>query len=384
MHVSPEMRHLYWSAFIFNIGQAMVLLFEPVYLFENGYSLIWVSIFYAVMYGVYVLVIPFGAAWAEKYGYERSMFVSGIVYIGYFLALILLPDHPWLFWAVIGLGVIQKMFYWPAYGAFFARYVNVKEKGKEVSVIYSMMAVVFVIGPAISGVMIHYFGFSVMFAIAAIIMLASNIPLIVNIHSFKPYAYGFKEHWRTFLSGPFRRKLVAMTGYGEELIALSLWPVFISIFFEDKMNFGFLITGSAFVTAIIAMVVGKYTDSKSPASVLEDGGILYSASWIARIFVNNPFAAFISDIWSRVSKEMIDVPLNAMIFDEAHHDIKKGSVIQTVAVHEAALAFGKFAAGTVCAALLWILPESIQWQVVFGVATVFSLLYFKYKTAQPV
>lgn len=377
--IPEDIRHLYWSALIFNFGQAMVLLFEPIYLYQSGYSISAIIWYFLLVYVVYFFIIQLGANFAEYHGYEKSMLYSTVIWVIYFICLIAIPTYPILFFLAPLFLAGQKALYWPAYHAFFARYINATEKGKEISSVFAMVSVVYIIAPVVSGLLVESFNFATMFIVAMLILLCSNLPLLKHLHSFKAGSYAWKQHWQNLFSFQFRRRLMAVMGYGEEFIVLVLWPVFISIFLPKQLDFGLLIAASTLATAIIDLFIGRYTDALSPVIVLERGSILYAGSWLARLFVTNPVTIFFTDLWSRVSKDMIAVPLSALIYSQAQKQPDHGTIMSEVALHETALIMGKVAAAIVCLILLAWLPAEYAWTVIFSVAVLFSILYVSYQ-----
>src|SRR3989338_4735059 len=132
-HVPAPVRELYWATVLQNLALAMLLLFEPIYLWQQGFSVAQILWFFWAVYVTYFLALPLGAKYATSNGFEKSIAVSTVAQIAYYACLDLVAISWW--WAVpaILLYTVQKMFYWPAFHADFARYSDLAEEGKEVS-----------------------------------------------------------------------------------------------------------------------------------------------------------------------------------------------------------------------------------------------------------
>ena len=93
-HISRELKELFWSRAIMDFAVAAVALFEPIYLYTLGYSLQVILLFYIEVYIVYFILLPVGAKFANRFGYEHSMTLSTIFLVGYYLALYAIGSNP--------------------------------------------------------------------------------------------------------------------------------------------------------------------------------------------------------------------------------------------------------------------------------------------------
>jgi hypothetical protein len=68
-----EIRELYVSTTILDFGLAMILIFEPIYLYTIGYTLRQIIFFFFLVYLIYFFILPLGASFAKHLGYEHSI-----------------------------------------------------------------------------------------------------------------------------------------------------------------------------------------------------------------------------------------------------------------------------------------------------------------------
>ena len=125
----------------------MVFIFEPIYLYTLGYSLVEIMWFYVQVYVWYALLVSFGAKFAGRYGYKHSIFVSNLFYIAYWLVFFSVKAHPVLFFAAPIFFALQKSWFWPAYNADVALSALKVQVGREVGMLFTLVQVGFVIGP---------------------------------------------------------------------------------------------------------------------------------------------------------------------------------------------------------------------------------------------
>jgi MFS family permease len=166
------------------------------------------------------------------------------------------------------------------------------------------------------------------------------------------------------------RWTVASLGYGEELVALVIWPIAMSIVVaQNNLVLGGLIGVAALVTAVSAPVLGKLSDQLSPRSILRYSTWLYFFSWLVRVLAANPFGVLVTDTLSRVSKNGLGVSYTQLLYSRARAD---GRVMTRVMTFELGLAIGKAAVAGLLALAFFM---GAQLWFAFGVAAACTLLY---------
>ena len=195
--MSRQTKELFLSNLIINLALAMVQIFESIYLYEIGYTVLQISAFYLVVYVLYFFALPLGAKFANKYGYENGMFLGSVLYIPFYLSLFFITKFSFMFYVAMILYVLQKMFYWPAFHGNFSHNSGDKEEGREISSVSISSSLMFIFGPMIGGVLIQRFGFAVLFMITSVLFLVSNIPMLLTKETFTKrdfkYSFIFKD-----------------------------------------------------------------------------------------------------------------------------------------------------------------------------------------------
>src|SRR3990167_1375608 len=85
--LSYQVRELYLSVSIVDFAVAMVAIFEPIYLYQIGFSIERILYFYLAVYAGYFIFIPLGAKFARRFGYERAILLGSPFLAAYYLAL---------------------------------------------------------------------------------------------------------------------------------------------------------------------------------------------------------------------------------------------------------------------------------------------------------
>lgn len=363
---------LYLAATILDFALAMVVLFEPVYLYHLGYSIQHILLYYIVVYGVYYFIVPLGGKFVARFGPARSMAISSVMLIGYYLSLLLVIDVPIFFWIAPLFFALQKMLYWPAYHMDFILNSDNNERGREFSGLWSLSTVVYIIGPILGGLIIQQVGFSVLFGLVMILILLSNIPLFLAPMS---YHGNLLSYW-TMLIQPFTkyhiRSTIAYFSLGEELVTLTVWPIFIAITFASYEKMGGAIAVATFITALVTLYIGKLIDNKKPVRALRVGAAVTVVTWLLRPLLTTIGFVFTSDTIGRIAKNTTFVTLTTASYSKA---LREKRVIERSVLFEQGFALGK----TFIAALIIILAAFVSpFTASFLAAGAVSLLYFMF------
>jgi len=368
-HPSRGLVELYWSVGMMDLAVAAVVLFEPIFLYVLGYSLSYIMFFYMMVYFLYVLFLPLAGRIIGKIGYEHSIFYSQFFLIAYYISLFAISKFSFFFFIAPLFFAVQKSLYWPAYHADFATFCQDKQTGREVSGKEIISIIMYIIGPIAGGFILEKTSFGILFLMVSFLFLLSVIPLfrIKEIHNTSSFNY--REVFKKMVDKDHRRNFLAYLGFGEELIVLTLWPIFIYIAIKDYLEIGSLIALATLATAILALYLGKMSDTYKKVRVLNLGSILYSVSWLIRGFMKNAWQIFSIDTLSRFSKEMLFVPLISQTYENA----KKMGPLEYAVFFEQSLAIGKFFTALLLFLILQIFAAS--WIIIFIIAGLLTLLY---------
>ncbi len=366
--VRSEIEHLYASMAIGNLAQAIITIFEPIFLFTVlDFSVAQVLLFFGVVYAVYAILIPFGGKIASRYGYAHSIFFS-IPFQILFWILLLGSEHNFclIYFAPIAFA-IQKSLFWPAFHASLARFANGQQRGREFSLMYAIMNVMQILGPLIGGFLSVMLGIGSLLIVAAIIYLCSAIPLLWTKEQFVPKPYKFIDTWNLYKQYPY--KFLGYFGFAEEFLVLSIWPIFIYMIVRNYQDAGALVTVATMVATALALYIGIYTDGHSKQTVLRIGGFFYILAWLARIPVVSGFGVLITDAISRTSKSLVFIPMSTLTYERA----ESTHIMPYVIGFEQMLSLGKFLAAVI-GIIVFALTGSFV--ALFVLGAIFSLFYF--------
>ncbi len=366
--IRKEIEHLYAAVAIGNLAMAIITLFEPIFLYQVvGLSIPEILMFFVAVYALYALIVPLGGKFAARFGYAHSIFFSIPFQILYwFLILAAQKDALFLIPAAI-VFAIQKSLYWPSLHATMARFSKSTQRGREFSMMYAIMNLMQIIGPMIGGFLSAVLGIQSIFIIASIIYFCSAVPLLWSRERFQPKPYKF--HDTVDLYKKYTAKFLGFFGFGEELLVLTIWPIFIFTIIKNYQDTGALVTVATLVATGLALYIGFFTDKHSKESLLKAGTLIYALTWLARVPIISPFAVFIADALSRTTKSLVFIPTSALTYERA----EQTHIMPYVIGVEQVLAIGKMLAAIVG---IIIFSATGSFVALFIAGAIFSLFYF--------
>ncbi len=365
--IREEIGEIYAHSAIANLALSMMALFEPIFLYSVlGFTINQVLVFTVIVYGVYILCIPFGGKMASMYGYKHSIALSIPFHIVYWLILISAQQSSNLaFVGAVAYG-LSKSFYWPGYHSLIARYSDEGQVGREFGVVYSLISLTLVAGPLIAGAISQHVGFTAMFTVTALIYCFSLFPLFRHKEIFTPKVYEYKQTIELYKQYP--KKALGYFGFGEEMFALNIWPIYIFIVVKNYETAGLLATVSSLVAAGLALIVGRITDQYSKRVLIKIGAFFTGLVWLGRFVANAFWSTFFMDSLARTSKEISIIPISTVTYirAEATH------VVPYIVFFEQSLAIGKL---TACFVGIILFTLTGSFVVLFIAAALYSLLY---------
>lgn len=109
-----------------------------------------------------------------------------------------------------------------------------------------------VIAPLIGGIIVHFFGFAVLFILMAILLMAAGIPPLFTKERVRPVKFNYRNCFKRLVAKSQRVSLVSGIGVGEELIAGLMVPILIYLLVKNYFYLGLIVS---FVTAVMAGLI---------------------------------------------------------------------------------------------------------------------------------
>lgn len=365
--VSREISELYASTAIADLAIALVLLFEPIYLYSVlNFTIIQVLVFTGATYLFYIFLIPFGAKFASRFGYYHSITLSIPFQIIFWLLLFGAQNNFYMVMLAPLVFAIEKSLFWPGFHASVARFARDEQRGREFSVLYAIVNLTYIAGPFVGGLISESFGVRVAFIAASSIYACSFLPLFFKQEKFTPKIYQFKYTWELYKTYPY--KFLGYVGFGEEFLALTIWPIYIYIVVKDYEGAGALAAIATLVATVFALYIGKISDRYDKRVLIRVGAFFSALVWFSRFAAKTFWSTFSIDALSRSSKDLAFIPLSTLTYQRA----EETHIMPYAVFYEQSLAIGKL-----LAAILGIIVFAAtgSFMALFILAALFSLLY---------
>jgi MFS family permease len=367
-HVNQEIQELYLQTGIANLALSLVFIFQPIYLYTLGYSLISILWFFAMIYGWYLVFITFGAKFASRFGYKHAIFLSNIFYVIFWSTLYLIDQNSTMFFVAPIFFALQKAFFWPAFHADMALMADKKQEGREVGVLYTLAEVSFIIGPFFGGLISEDLGFLWLFVIASGLMLISAVPLFYTPDIHARHKFRFKQIVAIFKQYPMN--FLGYLGFADELMVQSLWPVFIFIIVGGFIDAGIVSTVAALIAAMVMLYVGRASDQTNKQTMVQHFTPIYALSWIFRFLVNSLGLVVFFDAITKIGYDAVQVAVEAESLESGGRN--PDHAIAYMVFYEGSMAFTK-----VLTSLLGILILSLTGNIflIFILTGFMTMLY---------
>jgi MFS family permease len=369
--IRSEIQELSVSTGLADFAIAMVTIFEPIFLHSVlGLSVQEVLLFMAAVYACYIVLIPFGAKVTSVLGYRRTLAFSIPFQVLFWVFILAGKVSITYLWFAPLIYAIEKSLFWPGFHAIVSRYASREQKGREFGAIYAIVNIANMLGPFVGGFLSERYGLQTAFFSAGAIYCLSAIPLLIEKEIFVPKLYQYRETWQLYFEHP--KKFLGYMGFGEEVLGLTIWPIFIFSIVKAYEGTGVLATVSSFIAAILALVVGKITDAYTKRVLVKVGAFFMALTWAVRFVATNFWSAFAMDSFSRTAKDIVFIPLSTLTYlrAEASH------ILPYVVFFEQSLAVGKMLACLLGILIFTLLGGGpVAFIGLFILAGVFSFLY---------
>lgn len=270
--------------------------FASVFLYKEGYSLVFIMSFWAVYFLFRTLIAPLAGLFAARFGIAQGSLISNIIYIPAMITLGLVPEFglPMLiiFAICMGLSITLNEV---CYSIQFSKVKSVLHAGKEIGFMNILEKIAISASPVIGGFIALVFGAQVTMWVAGFLFAIAALPLMMTTNQ-------VEKHQQIITQGfPWRMaipSIIARGAVGFDIVATSIiWGLFVAIVLlpsagNDIYAILGILSSIAIVVAIIASIsYGRIIDNKKGGSLLKIGVSANALVHISRAFVTTPAGA---------------------------------------------------------------------------------------------
>ena len=330
---------LYSGRMIQFVALGLVGLFLPIFLYTKfNYNANLVFLFYLLGHLTYAVILPLGAKGLNKMGFRRALRWSVLFDSLFYVFLYFYDYNPIIIVICAFISItIARVLFWLPYHTEFAVFTSRKERGKEYGLMSATKSFLDVLMPFVSGLLITFFGFKLVFPISIIIMLTSVIPFLALESPHEKFTWGYFETWKNYFSRDNRKIVLAnMANGAENAVGIIIWPIFI----WQTLNGNYFAVGSlssliVLVTIILQLGTGRYCDLLDKRKILKWGTFAYAFGWIIKIFVLTAFQIFIAGTYHSLVQIFKDTPfdtLNYQLLADHGHYLDEYTVLKEIGI----------------------------------------------------
>lgn len=375
--LNRELTELYISIALRNFTIGLIGIFEPIYIFLYfDKAIVPTLLFFGVISILHGVLAPFSGKIITKIGIKHSMLVSVPFIFLYYLGLWHIDKLGSFFAVLIPLAVAHGLFYWTAFHIDFARFSELKNRGRQLSYRHTTAALAAAVSPFAGGVMIMHFGYPALFGVVLVLLFVSMLPLFFSKEVHEHYTDSFQKAYGEMFQKKYKNKVIAFAAEGSEVMTQSIiWPIFLFILAINYSAIG-AISSFAFLGGVIfALFMGRVIDKRGSSKIFVLGSWLNAFTWPIKMFVTVPMGAFFVNTLHHIIRLTALLPFGALFYDwSARERVNRDRFI---ILREIAVNCGKGLALFVLAAIFLFTDNLALAFPLAGIFSLFMILFIK-------
>lgn len=368
-----EVSSLYTMLGLLEFAGALVGVFIPVFLWQIGYAL-WEIVLFFLLRSAWFLAFAFLFLPLFRRISDKLMMLLGMPFLVLlFLGLSRLERQELLFWLLPAAWGLFMLLFWVGFHLNFAAVADEGRFGREVGLRNLFMNLAAFAGPIAGGFLISLLGFSNVFLLGSVLLLAAVPPLFFFPKRKMPSGLRARAVFRHLADPRTRPYSLSAAGFAMEMmIPWIVWPIFVFLAVGDIERFGILYSAGLLLGVIVTALTGELTDNGKGKRVLAVAAPLYSLVWAARAFLSGTGPIVASHVAGDAVYNALRVPWGSLYYRIVRKLPDGGIYIFSTEVlfHLVRVAFT-----AVLMVLAMVMPESAFFRASFLLAAAASLLF---------
>ncbi len=302
---------MYANRVIDRFANCLLNIFIPIYLITIGFDL-WSALLFLVVANLVTFSLSVPSAFiSSKVGLKHTILYRAPILIAFTYLLSSLPSlHLSTAGVVLAgmiLGIAQAL-YWIPFNSEFVKNSDKIHEGEEVGILLALPMLAATIAPAVGGLVLNFFGFTVLFTVFAVIVMASVVPLFATRDYNRLFQIRRKEFvWRlnhTFHVGFMIDGIIYIAEF-------YLWPLYIFLTLNDPVTVGVSVSLTIVGLAVFNLLTGKFADMANKERMMKVGAVGYFFVWVSRVFVHTHLEFFLLSFLGGMFCTLLKIPLFA-------------------------------------------------------------------------
>lgn len=310
---NPELWELNISMAIRSLASGLVDIFLPLYLYKNGVDLQSIFLFYIVLNVFNIAFGPFVAFLISKIGPKHSLMWNVPFQIGFYMLIYSFVTYNWSLYLLAFFLSVSHTLVRQGFHVEVIKTTTRKDQGKSLGLIKALQIAAKALSPFLGGVLIYFYSYNLVLAVASVLLLISNIPLLLTKDSGLDFDLDFKKILNTFKWNQFLSLFAAGIEYEANH---TIWPIILVVFLNNSFTTTGLITTFSILFSVVASyVVGRFSDIKGNI-LLWIGVISTSIFWGLRSIVNTGWQVFVVDSAFGFADTLRGIPYESKVYNK--------------------------------------------------------------------
>lgn len=356
-----EMNELYASLSLRALALGIGGVFVPLYLYDIGYGLAMIAVFYMVSMALR-MPLEVGAAYLISWiGVKHTLTLSYLSLIAHFVSLYFLSSFPWL-WVFAALFLACEMsLFWVSYHLHASSSRSSKRGSSQVSIAIILMRSFMALGPLLGGVVATRYGVEHTLLLAAFLLASAAYPLSKTPDIRRTLTVQWKR-----LEIDFKRQdSIAHTAWQISGVAATyLWPLWLLLILGEYDEIGFLIALSIVLGIGLTFWVGKLGDQGYNGRFLRLGSYIKVLSHGLRTISHDFGVALVANVTNDLGDNFAAGPFTEKFYKAADQGGRMEYILQMNVIGVVV----KWACWVVLLALALFLTEMLALQTMFVLA----------------
>lgn len=294
MHLTDFQRIVAMNT-IESIGVGLVNIFIPIYLLELGFSLPTVIAWLLTLH-LSILVGAFGTVFLSNIiGLVRCWYIRIVFTALLFSGLLLLPSHPEFLFVLAIISGIEAALFWIPYNILIVRKTEDATMGSSLAFVSNIGSVVGILVPGIAALLIVYFGYNLLFAIAFFFILLSIIPVLPLYQEKTEFRFNRSAMLETIRTNRHFILPEIFDNLGQD--AQVVWTLFVFIAALTVLDIGLLGVLAGLIGMIVTYIAGRLIDRWNAKAVIRSSAIATTLMWLASyavaVYIPTPFMLYL-------------------------------------------------------------------------------------------
>jgi MFS family permease len=318
-----EVSELYASRTLRMLAVNMSAVFMSVFLYQNNYSIVFISGYWAVYYFIKLFMAFPSAHYAARFGAKHGIMLSNLLYIPSMIAFSFVPE--WGIVAIIFTGLLQGLsatMYSICYTIDFSKVKSISHAGKEIAYMNIVEKIATGLSPVIGGLLAYYAGPEVTMYVAAGLFAVAAVPLMQTPEPMKTHHPLLRRGFPWHLT---YRSMIADVGTGFDMVASgTVWSLLIAVAIIGvrQNNKVYAILGLLASVVVLAALAASYTygkiiDRRKGGELLKAAVIVDALVHLTRPFVHSLGAAGTINVANEVATTGYAMAFTRGMFDTA-------------------------------------------------------------------